>query len=292
MKISHLNPSFATEITDFNAATANKQQIAQIKDLLYSRKIIALKDQALSKEQYLDFAEKFGTPQQFKLKNYNDDGHPEILVLDNNNAEAKHGAKKLGNLWHSDSSYLTRPLALTFLHAIEVPTNEGDTHFIDTELLLNQLPTETATKLKEHHAVHDVRWSYKVSFEDVGDSIQEIFSRLHDRFPPTTHPAIIRHPITGQKSLFVNPGYTTHIVGVPSEISQQLLSQVFSIALEPDRIFKYRWSRNDVLIWDNRSVWHKASDLPSTAQRLLYRIGVDDGSPFGDIRDMPDGGME
>ena len=62
---------------------------------------------------------------------------------------------------------------------------------------------------------------------------------------------------------------------------RQLLAAIFEHVLEAGRVFAYRWEVHDILLWDNRSVIHCASELPAEADRLMYRIGVTDGPFFG-----------
>lgn len=136
MKQIDLNQSFATAIVDFDIATATDRDIAAIRELTYSRKVVALKNQPMNRDAFLDFSRHFGEPEQFRLKNYHDPAYPSILVIDNRNGGATGrsvGARKLGNMWHSDSSYMTEPLPLTFLHAQRLPGGEsqGDTLFVD-----------------------------------------------------------------------------------------------------------------------------------------------------------------
>lgn len=280
MKVNNLRLSFVTAISGFDASTASEQDIKYIKQMIYERKVVALKNQRFSREAYQKFAEHFGQLEKFKLKNYHDPEFPNILVINNRNSNGGIGARKLGNMWHSDSTYLREPLPLTFLYAQRVPENAGDTLFIDAEELLKDLPAEVRRELEGKSAIHDVRWTYKVKTEDIGESIQEILARLEVNVPPSQHPTIISHPRTGRNSLFINPGYTNRISGYTDEKSRELLSQVFSIALQSHRIFAYQWEAGDLLIWDNRLVWHSATELPPEAERIMYRIGVNDGGFF------------
>ncbi len=285
MKQIDFNQSFATAIVDFDIATATERDIATIRELMYSRKVVALKNQQINRDAYLDFGRRFGEPEQFRLKDYHDPNYPNILVIDNRNGGATGqsvGARKLGNMWHSDSSYLTEPLPLTFLHAQRLPDVEGqgDTLFVDMQAALRTLPVRLRERIEGRRAKHDVRWTYKVKQSDLGESVQEIFQRLGKTFPAVSHPTIVRHRHTRQEALYLSPGYTTHIEGYSEEDSRALLDEIFAHVLQPEHIFAYRWEPNDLLIWDNRSVIHCATDLPREAERVMHRIGINDGGFF------------
>ncbi|QCR35612.1 TauD/TfdA family dioxygenase [Nissabacter sp. SGAir0207] len=282
MKVTHLSSTFVTAVTEFDIRTATDDDIAQLRDLIYRRKVVAIKNQPLDRDSYQQFAARFGELEKFKLKNYHDPDYPNVLVLDNRNSGGGVGARKLGNMWHSDSSYLPSPLPLTFLHAQRVPAAAGDTLFIDMEVALAELPADLRAAIEGRTAQHDVRWTYKVKAEDLGESIQEIFQRLAQSVPASTHPTVAVHPRTGASSLYLNPGYTLEINGYKGEEGRDLLAQITAWVLATQTLFAYRWEANDMLIWDNRSVWHCATALPPDADRLMYRIGVNDGPFFGD----------
>ena len=285
MKQIDLDGSFVTAIVDFDIATATDRDIATIRELTYSRKVVALKNQPMNRDAYLRFARHFGVPEQFRLKNYHDPEYPDILVIDNRNGGAvgnSVGARKLGNMWHSDSSYLTEPLSLSFLHAQRVPAGEGqgDTLFVDMQEALRTLPAHLRERIEGRQAKHDVRWTYKIKQSDLGESMMEIIQRLATTVPAVLHPAILRHRHTGRETLYLSPGYTTHIEGYSDEDSRALLDEVFAHVLRPENVFTYRWETNDLLIWDNRSVIHCATDLPPEAERVMHRIGINDGGFF------------
>jgi taurine dioxygenase len=280
VKRRDLSESFVTAVTDFDINTASLGDIRALQELVYERKVVAIKNQSLTREGYQQFASCFGELEQFKLKSYHDPAYPNILVINNRNGGDAVGARKLGNMWHSDSSYLPSPLPLTMLHAQQVPDAAGDTLFVDMQAVYDELPKDLYEKIKSRQAVHDVRWTYKVKDDDLGESIQEIFTRLGQTFPASTHPTVAVHPRTQRESLYINPGYTTSVSGYSEEQSRALLTELFDFALTSERIFNYQWEANDLLIWDNRSVLHCATELPRDAQRVMFRIGVNDGEFF------------
>ncbi|RMO68880.1 TauD/TfdA dioxygenase family protein [Pseudomonas syringae group genomosp. 3] len=280
MKLTDLAETFVTAVTEFDINTASLDEIRAIQGLVYERKVVALKNQTLTREGYQQFAACFGELEQFKLKSYHDPAYPDILVINNRNGAGAVGARKLGNMWHSDSSYLAEPLPLTMLHAQQLPETGGDTLFVDMQSVYDDLPKDLYERIKHRQAVHDVRWTYKVKQDDLGESIQEIFARLEQTFPASTHPTVAVHPRTLRESLYVNPGYTTRIAGYSQEQSRALLDELFAFALTPARVFNYQWEPNDLLIWDNRSVLHCATELSRDAQRVMFRIGVNDGAFF------------
>ena len=202
MQLKKLFPTFGTALAGFDPRQASDNDIARLKALVYDRKVVALKGLDIDRSNYLTFARRFGTIEQFRLKNYHELEYPEILVINNLNHGQSVGARKLGNMWHSDSSYLPEPLPLTFLHARRVPVGLGDTLFVDMQQTLAELPSEMLAAVVGREAEHDVRYTYKVKESDVGDAIADILARLERSLPPPPPPATrrlptIQSPVTG-----------------------------------------------------------------------------------------------
>ncbi|MBW8811291.1 MAG: TauD/TfdA family dioxygenase, partial [Lysobacter sp.] len=87
-------------------------------------------------------------------------------------------------------------------------------------------------------------------------------------------------PVSGRKSLFVNPSYTTHVAGVSKAESTAILSYLYQHASNPDFQVRFRWKKNSVAFWDNRCTWHQAiwDYFPDT--RTGYRVTVAGDRPF------------
>ena len=78
------------------------------------------------------------------------------------------------------------------------------------------------------------------------------------------HPVVRVHPETGEKALYVNPGFTSHILDVGADESQRLLDLFFEQLTRPENTVRFRWRPGDVAFWDNRTTAHQA---PATSPR-------------------------
>ena len=101
---------------------------------------------------------------------------------------------------------------------------------------------------------------------------------------PVIHPMVRIHPSTGRPSLFVNPGFTTHIAGFSRIESENLLKLLYEHATQPEFVLRHRWQPGDVVIWDNRATMHYATDDYGTAERRMRRVTIRGGKAVG-----PDG---
>jgi len=93
--------------------------------------------------------------------------------------------------------------------------------------------------------------------EDVGDAV---------------HPVVIRHPDSGRRALYVNPGHTLHFEGWSASESQSLLAYLYAHATKPEFTCRFRWSPGSVAFWDNRCSWHFAVNDYHGERRLMHRI--------------------
>jgi len=87
-----------------------------------------------------------------------------------------------------------------------------------------------------------------------------------------THPVVIRHPHTGQKLIYVNPGFTINFVGQTREESLPLLQELFAHAMSPTLQCRLQWEPGTVAIWDNRTTWHYAMNDYQGYAREMHRI--------------------
>ena len=86
---------------------------------------------------------------------------------------------------------------------------------------------------------------------------------------------MIRHPDTGQKLLYVNSAFTTHIEGWSRDESLALLNYLYSVGIQDEFQCRLKWQQGTVAMWDNRSTWHYALNDYHGPRRLMHRITID-----------------
>ncbi|MCC2625736.1 MAG: tauD, taurine dioxygenase [Burkholderiales bacterium] len=262
-------------ITDVDIENIQESDLLKCKQYFYDNGLIVFKNQHANPDSFLTFAKKWGQVQQYTLKDYGSKKNPNILFINNNGSGEIKGARRIGTMWHSDSSFQAAPLPLTFLYAVQVPPLAGDTLFIDMRNIYNGLSIDMIKKLEQIDGVHEVTYAYRVVETDIDYSIIDIMRRVKSLFPPVKHPTIITHPVTKLKSIYINPGYTTKLVKKDIEFPE-LLTDIIEKTLNRDNIYAYKWTKNDLLVWDNRSVIHSATDIPQHLDRKMMRVGIED----------------
>jgi hypothetical protein len=129
------------------------------------------------------------------------------------------------------------------LRAVDLPPTGGDTCWTDLEAAYLALSPQLRQLADQLEAVHDGRKDFEeylnVRLSGEGNLWEGERVRSLD---PVTHPVVRVHPETGRRSLFVNPGFTTHIKDVTETESRALLDIFFAVIGRPEHSVRHRWS--------------------------------------------------
>ena len=98
--------------------------------------------------------------------------------------------------------------------------------------------------------------------------------RPREKFPPSEHPVIRTHPVTGRRSIYVNVAFTSHIVGLRPDESDQLLQHLYRQAAIPEYQCRFRWEPDSFALWDNRCVQHYAVSDYWPNRRVMERVTI------------------
>jgi taurine dioxygenase len=269
------------QILDLDVASVTPREIEEIKQLVYDYKLVIFREQKINDDQYLEFAQKIGTPQVYPQDNYHHPEHPEIFVSSNLLKDGKKfGVRGTGRYWHTDCAFLEEPLPLTMLYPQVFPKSMRETYYIDMQQVYQKLPAHLKSYVDGKYLIHEGKWRYKVQEWDIDKAIIDILRDIEARFPAVRHPAVITHPLTGAKILYASSGFTTGIEGLDYETNQKILPELFAFIERQEHIHTHVWQDGDLILWENRTLNHMASKVASGEKSVSYRIGVDDGLPF------------
>jgi taurine dioxygenase len=200
-------------------------------------------------------------------------GHPHVAQV---RREANETSTLFADNWHSDWSFLASPPAATLLHGDVIPPVGGDTLFANQYQAWDALPQALKTTLADRQAVHSARLGYapqgRYGQRDAGRSMDIRYDE--SAMATQLHPIARRHPETGRVALFVSPGYTIGIDGLPDDEGQDLLKQLFAHQGRPEFVYSHHWSTGMLVVWDNRCLVHAATGGYQGHQRLLHRVTV------------------
>lgn len=236
--------------------------------------LLVVRAQKLAKADQVAFSERFGELEMPIRKDYLGKDFPGLHVVSNIGADGRpnntKGLENPGNFfWHTDASYMKRPASTTLLYAIEIPAAGGDTNFANMHAAYDALPPQTQERIASLRAIH----SWEQSRHNSGSRPASEEEKL--QAPDVAHPLVRTHPQTGRKGLYLG-NHTSHIEGMDVEEGRALLQQLLQHATQPQFVYRHKWQVGDIVVWDNRSLLHKASDdfdMNNTA-RVLHRTVV------------------
>src|SRR3954452_5786932 len=271
-----LGPSFGARIVGLDLADATDTEVDAVRAALVRHKVLFFPDQRLDADAPIALGGRMGeVTASHPVREGLDEDHPEIYAIDSYDGG-------FADVWHTDVTFVRRPPLGSILRAVELPPYGGDTNWADLELAYASLSKPVQQLADQLTAVHDgsKEWGYYLAQRRQGSGSEwdgETFRKLE----PVEHPVVRVHPETGRKSLFVNPGFTTHIKDVSDAESRGLLDLFFAHITKPEHIVRHRWSVGDVAMWDNRATAHYANRDYGDVRRVMHRITLRGDAPVG-----------
>ncbi|MFC5720652.1 TauD/TfdA dioxygenase family protein [Streptomyces gamaensis] len=245
------------------------EQFTELDRALLEWKVLFFRGQDVTHEQQRAFASRWGRIE----------GHPflpkgtEQDVVRLEKGKANPGFE---NVWHSDFPWLAAPPMGAVLRMVEMPECGGDTLFSDAAAAYDNLSDELKERIDGLRAVND--FTPSANYRDLlTDEQRAHFQKL---YPPVEHPVVRTHPRTGRKSLFVTSIFTTRVVGLPEEESEQLLGELFRQLEYPEYQVRFRWEPGSIVFWDNRAVQHYATSDYHPHRRVVDRAAIAGDRPF------------
>lgn len=247
----------------------SREEIAEIREALMSNGVIFFRDQELTPEQLIAFAECFG-PINVNRFFRAVDGYPEIAEV----RKEPEQTTNIGGRWHTDHSYDTSPALGSILLAREVPAAGGDTMFASMHHAYMALSDGMKSTLETLKAVHSSRHVFGEGTYYTKGTAGRI-GNADQATQDAVHPVVIRHPETGRKTLYVNAGFTTHFQGWTVDESKSLLDYLYAHASRPEFQTRFQWRKGSIAFWDNRATWHFAVNDYHGERRLMHRITIE-----------------
>jgi len=244
--------------------------VADIREAFNEHGVVFFRDQELTPEQHIAFAERIG-PINVNRFFKSAPGYPQIAEVRKEAAQTTN----IGGGWHTDHSYDQIPALGSILLAREVPPRGGDTMFASMALAYDALSEGLKRTLKGLRAVHSSRHVFgQKSLDAKPDRVGRLINpELATQ--DAVHPVVIRHPETGRPTLYVNGTFTTHFEGWTAQESKPLLDYLCQHAARPEFQTRFRWEEGSIAFWDNRATWHYALNDYQGERRLMHRITID-----------------
>ncbi|AXO37120.1 TauD/TfdA family dioxygenase [Micromonospora echinospora] len=273
LDLEPLGPHFGALVHGMDLATATDDEIVALRAALVDRKVLFLRDQHLDDDAQVRLGRRIGElTASHPVVGGVDKAHPEVYALDSTD-------NGFADVWHTDVTFMKRPPLGSILRPVTLPPTGGDTNWADAQLAYDSL-SEPVRRLVDHlTAVHDGTREFGYYLAQRGGNVWE--GQPVSRLDPVEHPVVRVHPETGRRGIFVNPGFTSHIVGVSDVESRAILDLLYAHLTKPEHIVRHRWRLGDVALWDNRSTAHYANRDYGSERRVMHRITLRGDIPRG-----------
>ncbi|MDM0073756.1 TauD/TfdA family dioxygenase [Variovorax sp. J2P1-59] len=259
---------------DLGAASRDPALVGEIRRLLLKHRVLFFRDQEITRAEHVAFARHFGELEDHPVAG-SDPDYPGLVRIYKSPDTPN---DRYENAWHTDATWREKPPFGCVLHCVECPPVGGDTVWANMVEAYAQLPEEIKTRIAGLRARHSIEASFGAAMP-----IEKRLA-LRAQFPDAEHPVVRTHPETGEKVLFVN-AFTTHFTNyhTPANVrfgqdanpgANLLLNYLVSQANVPEFQVRFRWKKNTVAFWDNRSTQHYAvMDYPP-CHRKMERAGI------------------
>ena len=246
--------------------------VAAIRAAWLEHHVLAFPDQFLNDDQLERFTLSFG---QFGEDPFFAPiaGRQHIAAI---RREAEEQSPLFAENWHTDWSFQARPPSGTCLNAVDIPTQGGDTLFANQHLAWEALPDARKAELGDLIAVHSARLAYapdgSYGAKDKGRSMDIRPSEA--ALETQTHPLVPAHPETGRRGFYSTLGYIVGIECLAQDEAIALLLELQQWQSDPCFIYTHKWEPGMLIMWDNRSVLHKATGGYEGHRRELHRTTI------------------
>lgn len=243
--------------------------------------VVSFPRQRLTAREHRDFAARFGELEiNVASGAYQEPGLPEVMILSNIVKDGRPiGLADAGQDWHTDMSYSRTIAFANVLYALQVPRRNGKvlgaTEFSSMHAAYEGLPENLKQKLEGMTVLHDFNKFWDKMRNEKGSKRPPLTEAQKKAKPPVSHPIFLRHPITGRKVLYANPGYSMRINELPEKESDDMLNFLFEHQLKPEYRYRHEWAEGDLLMWENFGTIHNAiADYGPDEHRLVKRCQV------------------
>jgi alpha-ketoglutarate-dependent sulfate ester dioxygenase len=250
----------------------DSETISGIRSALNEHKALVFSDVDLDDAGQEHFARSFGQLTTAHPTVPAVDGAPNVLPVDSEKGRA--------NQWHTDVTFVLNPPQASTLRSIVIPPYGGETLIANAAAAYRDLPTPLRTFADTLFAVHTNDYDYAVPPESLDEAEKERRAVFISTRYETAHPVVRVHPLTGERGLYIG-GFAQRIVGLSKTESRDVLRLFQSYVTRPENVLRWRWSANQLVLFDNRITQHYAIDNYDDLPRRLNRVTVAGDVPVG-----------
>jgi alpha-ketoglutarate-dependent taurine dioxygenase len=248
------------------------EEVTAIREALNVHKALVFDDVHLDDAGQEAFARHFGDLTTAHPTVPAVDGAPNVLPVDSERGRANH--------WHTDVTFVLSPPQASTLRSITVPPYGGETLIASSAAAYRDLPEPLRVLADTLWAEHTNDYDYAVPEESIDAERAAQRAQFTSIKFRTVHPVVRVHPLTGERGLFIG-GFAQRIVGLSATESRKILDLLQAYVTRPENILRWRWSPDQLVLFDNRITQHYAIDNYDDQPRRLHRVTVAGDIPAG-----------
>ena len=271
--VNPVDGGFAREVAGLDLWSAlDRAAVEAIRGAWSTCGVLVFRRQVLTEDELVAFGARFGEPVAIVRADWASQATPEVTYISNlKDAEGRPiGRPGSGEVaWHTDQSYRAHPATGTFLYAVEVPGDGGNTYFANLQLAYEALPRRIKDRIAGRRGIFS--YARRVTgYEDEKPLPEEVRKET----PDVMHPLTQVHPVTGRTSLYIDPSTVIGIEGLPADEGGALLDEINAHAVRPEFVYEHRWRVGDLVMWDNGFLMHRRDPYDPAQRRFLKRTSV------------------
>ena len=269
--VSPLSDTIGAEIFGLDLSRPMSPSVVEaLREAFHEHLILLFRGQDLTWERQIDFAGLFGPLGVRKRKA---DDRPEGKEADHMMlvSNIRKDGKPIGSLpdgemlFHHDMCYVPAPDMATLLYAIEPTRDGGHTLFANMYAAYETLPDDLKAAIEGREVLQIYNYIPTLRVDPDDD---------RQKWDHYVQPAVIIHPVTGRKALYINQLMSARLEGVPRDESDAVLAAIRAHLDRPELSYAHAWRPGDLMMWDNYCTCHARTDFPPDQTRLLRRCTV------------------
>ncbi|MBL4721544.1 MAG: TauD/TfdA family dioxygenase [Alphaproteobacteria bacterium] len=276
-----LTPVFGARVTGVDMSEPMTDAVfAEIRAAFDEYVILILSGPVMNDERQVEFSKRFGplegtrgvnpasgTP--FARQSNLDIESGDVIPAD----DRRMFYQKANMMWHADSTFKATPSLCSVLTARIVPPEGGATELASTRAAYETLSDSEKAEFEDLVIEHDFAYSRGlVGFTFTPKELETM--------GPVRHNLVRTNKGNGRKSVMIGV-HAKSVVGWSYEKGRALLEDLLERATRPENTYRHEWREGDVMIWDNQSAVHRATEFDTAQhQRLMQRTTISAGTPI------------
>ncbi|MFY2508408.1 TauD/TfdA family dioxygenase [Vibrio pectenicida] len=269
MNITPLSPKIGALVEDVDLSKLLDAEFQTIYQAYLDYKVLFFHNQLMTPQQHMSLAKRFGELEPVHPFFPHLEDEDQVVVI-----ETSPGNPPSKSYWHTDLTWQKTPCRCSILHAQLCPDRGGDTIWTSMEAVWSSLTVDEQRLLRELTATHALHAFEGSRYDSLVEGGQSYVAKVSINYPPVKHPLVVRHPETGNPTVFVNEQFTHKVNELQGIESDALLKRLYQLARRPEFQVRFKWQPNSLAIWDNIPTQHFAVSDYGDLPRRLHRVTV------------------